>query len=154
MKLARSREGPLVLFAALLALSGQAKALEICAATIGEFRAMLGSETFPLTWEETSMGDGKPLVVSILERNGALLIEFVKTREGLWAESAGVVCRAGAQLEIRFNANQIRMGPAAGWALRMALGNGGRFSLSKLGSEQLRIETVGWAGTFSARKRD
>ena len=147
-------EAPLVLFAALLALSGQANALQICAATIGEFRAMLGSETYPLTWEETSMADGKPLVVSILERNGALLMAFVKTREGLWAESAGVVCRAGARLELRFTADQIRMGPAAGWGLRMALGNGGRFSLSKLGADQLLIETAGWAGTFSARKAD
>ncbi len=43
------------------------------------------------------MGDGKPLVVSILERNGALFLEFIKTREGLWAQSEGRICRARSE---------------------------------------------------------
>ena len=113
---------------------------------------MLGDPTFPLIWQETTMGDGKPLVVSILERNGLFSMEFVKSTEGLWVESAGVVCRAGADFEIRFTANQVRLGPAAGLALRFALRNGGSFALSKVGSAQLRIATTGWNGTFAPRE--
>lgn len=96
------------------------------------------------------MDDGKPLRVSILERNGSLLLEFIKSKEGLWAESGGLICRAGPDLEIRFTAEQIRLGPAANWVLRSLLGNGGTFTLTQLGSEQLRIAASGWSGTFSA----
>ena len=59
--------------------------------------ANLAGEPFPLRWEETSMTDGKPLVVSILEKDGSLFMEFLKAREGLWAEGSAVICmgRAG-----------------------------------------------------------
>ncbi len=97
------------------------------------------------------MGDGKPLVVSILERNGALFLEFIKTREGLWAQSEGRICRAGTDFEIRFDAGQIHLGPAANWVLRLALGNGGKFTLTRLAPDQLRIATAGWSGTFSPK---
>jgi hypothetical protein len=62
---------------------------------------MTGEPAFPLKWTETTMGDGKPLVVSISERQGVLALEFTKTREGLWAESTGVICPSGVDLEIR-----------------------------------------------------
>ena len=42
---------------------------------------MLNDQTFPLTWEETTMNDGKPLIVSIQENNGNLFLHFNKTRE-------------------------------------------------------------------------
>ena len=134
----------------LLPLIGQAHESPTCAATVSDLRTLLGDQTFPLQWEETSMNDGKPLRVSILERKGALLLEFIKTKEGLWAESGGLICRAGADFQIRFSAEQIRLGPAANWMLRGLLGNGGTFTLTKLGSEQLRIAASGWSGTFSA----
>jgi hypothetical protein len=114
---------------------------------------MLGEASFPLAWEETTMADGKPLLVSILEKDGSIFVEFIKTGQGLWAQSAGVICSAGADMEIRFAAEQIRMGPAANWALRLALGRGGKFTLTRLASEQLRIATTGWSGTFSPRTR-
>jgi hypothetical protein len=142
-----------VLLPLLLSLHGEARAQQTCAATISDLRAMVGDQTFPLTWDETTMGDGKPLVVSIFERNGSLFLEFNKTREGLWAQSGGVICSAGADLEIRFTADQIHLGPAANWVLRLALRNGGTFTLTRLGSEQLRIATTGWNGIFSPRTK-
>ena len=137
----------------LLSLNGEAHASQACAATIRELRAILGDQTFPLKWEETTMDDGNPLVVSILERNGTLLLEFIKTGEGLWAESAGVVCLKGTTLEARFTGDQLRLGPAANWIVRHALGGGGQFTLTKLGAKQLRIATSGWSGNFSPRAR-
>ena len=135
----------------LLPLNSAAHELQTCAATIGELKVMLGDQAFPLKWEETTMNDGKPLVVSILEKNGSLFLEFIKTSEGLWAESAGVICKAGAHLETRFTGEQIRLGPAAGWILRATLKNGGKFTLTKLGPEKLQIATSGWSGVFSPR---
>jgi hypothetical protein len=135
-------------FSWLLPLSGGVFAAPRCAATVAELRLMLGDAGFPQAWEETSMADGKPLRVSILEKDGALLLEFIKTGQGLWAQSEGVVCLAGSDFDIRFSAQQIRMGPAAGWLLRLALGNGGVFTLSRPAPEKLHIQTAGWSGTF------
>ncbi len=95
------------------------------------------------------MNDGKPLVMSIVESDGSLLLGFTKTGEGLWAESFGVICKSGSDFEARFSGKQIRVGPAAGWILRSSLRKGGRFTLTKLASDQLRIATRGWSGDFS-----
>ncbi len=101
----------------LLTLNSEAQDLQTCATTVSELRMILGDQAFPLTWEETTMDDGKPLVVSIFERNGSLFLEFIKTKEGLWAESAGVICKTSTGLETRFSGEQIRLGPAANWVL-------------------------------------
>lgn len=122
---------------------------QTCASTITQLRNLLEDQTFPLKWEETTMDDGKPLVVSIRELNGSLFVEFIKTREGLWANSLGVICKKGADLEIRFTREQIAFGPAASWVLRYALGNGGQFALTRLGPNRLRIATTGWSATFN-----
>ncbi len=95
------------------------------------------------------MNDGKPLVLSIVESDGSLALGFTKTGEGLWAESFGVICKSGFDFEAQFSSEQIRMGPAAGWFLRNALKKGGKFTLTKLASNQLRIATRGWSGDFS-----
>lgn len=137
----------------LLPSIGEAHESQKCAATISELRVMLGEQNFPLKWEETTMDDGKPLVVSIVETNGSLFLEFIKTREGLWAESAGVICKTGTTFETRFSGEQIRLGPAANWVLRYALRNGGKFTLTKLGADQLGIATSGWSGVFSPRAK-
>lgn len=134
----------------LLTFTEHVQASPACAATIDELRGIMGDQAFPLRWEETSMDDGKPLMVSIVEKNGGLFLEFIKTREGLWAESAGVVCKIGAEIETRFTAEQIRLGPAASWLLRQALGGGGKFILTRIGPDQLRIATSGWNGDFSS----
>ncbi len=96
------------------------------------------------------MTDGKPLVVSIMEKDGVLFLEFMKTQEGLWAEGAAVICQAGAGLEARIG--RIRMGPAAHWILRRAMGDGGTFVLSRQGNAQLQIATPGWKGAFSPKQ--
>jgi len=133
----------------LMSWNGVAHESQTCAKTISELRVMLSDQTFPLVWEETTMDDENPLVVSILENNGHLVLEFTKTRNGLWAESAGVICKTGTNLEARFTRDQIHLGPAANWALRYVLRKGGKFTLTKLGAEQLRIATNGWSGNFS-----
>jgi hypothetical protein len=132
-----------------LALAGvDALAAPACVTSISELRNVLGDQRASLQWEETSMDDGKPLVVSIFESKGALVLEFVKTKEGLWAEGSGAICGAGANFEISFDKNQLRMGPASGWLLRSLLGQGGKFTLTRLSADQLRIATSGWSGTF------
>lgn len=149
MGLAMHRKYLLYFLPLLLPLNSEAHASQTCAATVSELGVMFGNQTFPLKWEETTMDDGKPLVMSIIENNGSILLEFTKTGEGLWAESLGVICKTGTDFEARFSAKQIRLGPAANWILRNALRNGGKFTLTKLGSDQLRIATSSWRGTFS-----
>lgn len=139
----------LLLLTLLLTLSSHAGDSRPCAATIPELKNLLGDQAFPLKWEETTMDDGKPLMLSILDKNGALSVEFVKTRHGLWAQSVGVVCKTDVDLEIRFTREQIQFGPAAGWLLRSALGNGGKFTLTQLGPKRLRVTTTGWSGIFN-----
>jgi hypothetical protein len=153
MNLAMFRICLLLFLPLLLSLNSHADKSQTCAVTISELRAILGEPTFPLKWEETTMEDKKPLLVTIFEKNGFLFLEFIKAREGLWAESAGVICKTSAGLEIQFTGKQIRLGPAANWVLRYALGNGGKFTLTRFGSEQLRIATSGWSGMFSPKNK-
>ncbi|MDR3368369.1 MAG: hypothetical protein P4L88_04350 [Rhodoferax sp.] len=94
------------------------------------------------------MDDGKPLMVSISEKNGALSVAFVKRTKGLWADISGEICQADKDMEIRFTAEQIHFGPAASWVLRYVLGNGGKFTLTRIGAKQLRVATTGWSGIF------
>ncbi len=138
----------LLLAVVLFGLPGRAASLEACATTVEGLKLLAGDPSFPLRWEEISMSDGKPLVVSITERDGALFLEFMKTREGLWAEGAAVVCRGSAGLEARMG--HPRMGPAAHWILRSAAGEARSFTLARHASGHLRIATFGWQGTFSA----
>lgn len=136
---------PLAVMPALESLAHENLA---CAATVTELRVLLGDPAFPLKWEEITMDDGKPLRVSILEKKKSLLLDFTKTREGMWAESSGSICKTTAGLEIGFTREQIRMGPAASWLMRLSLVNGGTLTLTRLGTEQLRIATDGWNGIF------
>jgi hypothetical protein len=136
----------------LLAVAGDALAAPQCASNIEDLRGLVADPAFPLKWGETTMDDGKPLMFSLLERRGVLFLEFVKTKEGLWAEGVGVVCRDGSEIVARIAREQIRLGPAANGATRYLLSNGGEFKLTKLEAGRLRIETFGWAGTFAARE--
>jgi hypothetical protein len=151
MNVTMFRKCSLILLPLLLSLSSHAQEPQSCAVTISELRVILGDQAFPLKWEETTMKDGKPLLVTIFEKKNLLFLQFIKAREGLWAESAGVICKTSVGLEIQFSGEHIRLGPAANWVLRYALGNGGKFTLTKLGSEKLRITTIGWSGMFSPR---
>jgi len=135
------------LITSLLACSAQGEDSAQCAASLHELRQLAGDPTFPLRWEETSMDDGKPMEVSIVERNGALMLTLVKTGESLWAEGAGVICRRGTDLEARLSKDQLRLGPAANWLTRLALADGCAITLRRL-STHLRIATRGWSGLF------
>ena len=135
----------------VLPLVSPALEARTCAKNIHEVNQLWGDSAFPLRWRETSMSDGKPLVLSIEEKKGKLHIQFVKEKEGLWAESTGQICQAGQALEIEFTGDEIRLGPAANWVLKLAMNNGGKFSLEKIGSEELRIKTSGWQGFFSSK---
>lgn len=148
MRLSLQRSYGVLCVSLLLSTACHAQAMPACAATLSELRLLLEAPDFPLVWEETSMDDGKPLRVSILEKEDSLWLEFIKTHEGLWAQSAGVICRSGSDFETSFGAKQIRLGPAANWVLRLALANGGKFTLTKLGPDRLRIAGGGWSGTF------
>ena len=119
-----------------------------CASTLGEFRRLSGDASFPSRWTEVSMDDSKPLVVSIVERNGSLSIEFVKTGEGPWAEVSGAICNTGIDFQLRMTKEQIHLGAAAPWMLRLALADGGIFTLRLRGPNQLLIKTDGWLGRF------
>jgi hypothetical protein len=139
----------IVLLPLLFAVPVPARDAPGCANTLGQLKVAVGDPAFPLQWEETTMQDGKPLLVSILERDGTLLLEFIKTNEGLWVETSGVVCKTDGGLEARFDGGQVRLGPAAHWVLRLAIGNGGTFKLTRIGANQLEIVTRGWRGIFS-----
>lgn len=97
------------------------------------------------------MTDGKPLIVSIMERDGSIVLEFVKTGEGLWAQGTAVICKSNADLEARMKKGRVRVGPAAPWILRHSIGQGATFVLSRLATDQLRIAAPGWHGAFSPR---
>lgn len=133
----------------LLPFNCHAQVSEKCASTIVQLKDLLNDQAFSLKWEETTMDDGKPLTVSIFEKNGVLSVEFIKTTKGLWAVIFGVICKTDNDIEIRFTAEQIRFGPAASWVLRFALSNGGKFTLTKIGDKQLRVATTGWSGIFA-----
>ena len=136
-------------FALWLPFNSHAQVSEKCVSTIIELKELLNDQAFTLKWEETTMDDGKPLVVSIFEKNGVLSVEFIKTTKGLWADIFGVICKTDKDLEIRFTAEQIHFGPAASWVLRYALSQGGKFTLTRIGAKQLRVATTGWSGTFA-----
>lgn len=134
----------------LLALAGasHAQTPEKCVATITDLKVLLGDPAFPLQWSETTMDDGKPLKVSITEKNGVMSVAFVKSGKGLWADITGRICQADKDFEIRFNAGQIRFGPASSWVLRYVMGNGGSFTLKRISAQQLQVATTGWSGMF------
>jgi len=132
----------------MLPLSSQAQVPEKCVSTLAGLKQLLNDPAFPLRWEETTMDDGKPLMVTISEKNGAASVEFVKRDKGLWADISGQICQAGTDLEIRFTAEQIHFGPAASWILRYLMGSGGKFTLTRLGPKELRVATTGWSGIF------
>jgi len=132
-----------------LPFNSHAQGPEKCASSIVQVKDLLNDQAFSLKWEETTMDDGKPLKVTIAEKNGVLSLEFIKTTKGLWADISGVICKTDKVIEIRFTAEQIRFGPAASWVLRFALSNGGKFTLTKIGEKQLQVATTGWSGIFS-----
>jgi hypothetical protein len=133
--------------ALLAALTVPSHALE-CARSRAELRTVAGDASFPLRWTETSMSDGKPLVVTISEREGMLFLAFYKMHEGLWAEGMTALCGTAADMEAKFTEGRLRAGPAAHWLLKQSMQSGALFSIRRLTQRELRIATPGWSGLF------
>jgi hypothetical protein len=103
---------------------------------------------FPLSWEETTMSDARPLLVTLDDRGG-LFISFTKTGAGLVAEGPARICRTGNGVEARFLQDGLRLGEAAGWLLGTALRAGAAVRMQRSGPGELRIGTAGWMGDFA-----
>jgi hypothetical protein len=119
-----------------------------CAQSLPALRGLIGDPAFPLRWQEVSMDDGKPMLVSIEEGQGALHLQFVKRGEGQWAKGAAAICRKGETFEARMPAGSLQLGPAANWVVRMMLGDGAIFTLRLQPGRRLQITTSGWSGSF------
>ncbi|HVZ45716.1 MAG TPA: hypothetical protein VHA82_18050 [Ramlibacter sp.] len=119
-----------------------------CASSVEEVAALLGEKRLPQAWVETSMADGKPLVMSLAQRDGVLFMQFYKTHEGLWAQGPVAVCASNDEVVAEIAPGRVALGPAAHWLLRQALANGARFRLARLG-RRLRVATTGWSGIFA-----
>lgn len=142
------RASCIAIFLLLISINLHAHEVPGCASTIGDLRTLVGDPLFSRRWVEVSMDDGKPMVVSIIERNGKLLLEFIKSGEGMWAEISGAVCKSGLGFEVRLSREQVVLGPAANWMLSLAIADGGVFTLRRHLANQLQIETRGWRGRF------
>jgi hypothetical protein len=123
-----------------------------CSQDISSFRRLLGDETYPLHWEETTADDEKPLNVKITEEKGKLFLEFVKTKEGLWASGTADICLEEGDIFAAISKEQIKLGKAAHWAIKMSMSNGAKFKLIKLKPLVLKISTLGWSGEFIPKK--
>ena len=148
------RRSALAVLGLSLAFGASAQQNAGCASTLDALRVLLGDAALASRWSEVSMDDGMPLLLSIDERGGALQIEFTKSGAGRWAEIRGVVCPAGADYELRIAREQIKVGPAAHWALSLALGGGGVFVLRHRSARLLQIEAQGWSGRFVPVDKD
>ena len=117
-----------------------------CAGTLAALARL--DETLLLAWRETSMTDGKPLVLNFSDGPEGLRLHMHKTGEGLWASGPARVCRRGTVLEARLSAAV--HGPAAPWLLRRMAGESPVFVLHRAQPGELTVSTPGWRGTFVA----
>lgn len=138
----------LVLAIASLTMATQAMASE-CASDVAGLRRLAGEPVFSLRWIEVGMDDGRPLSLTIGERDGALHVRFDKSQGGVWAQGTASICAAGAHLELLFKPGQLRPGPGAHWLLQKALGTGGRFTMARTADGELRVSSVVWSGRFT-----
>ena len=145
----RAARGALMLALSILfpatCLAGQP-----CARTLADLRSLLAEPAFPLKWRETGMNDGKPLLLTIFEREGALVVSFEKTEEGLWAEGVSIICRGENDYEIRFVNDRVRFGPAASLLVQYSVLNGGPVTFAKTGPEKMQVGMSGWSGDFAS----
>jgi hypothetical protein len=122
-----------------------------CARSLAQLRQLAGHPALPMQWREISMSDGKPLEISITERDGSLFLEFIKSHEGLWAQGKASICRSDAGGEAQLQPAGFRLGPAAHWILRSSFDRGASLNISWPSAGEMRISTPGWTGTFAAR---
>lgn len=121
-----------------------------CAGDIQGLRRIAEDPSFPLHWIETGMDDGRPLRLTLSDREGALHFQFDKTPAGLWAEGLGEICATSGALEARFGPGALHPGPDAGWLMRRRLEGGAHLLLTRLQSGELKVSTFGWKSRFAA----
>ena len=127
----RSPSSALLLALAVAAAPLPARAqLTGCARNIGALQVLLGRSALPLRWIETSMADGKPLVMAISERDGALHLAFHKTGEGAWFEAQASICVTERELEVRLVEATLVPGPAVPWLVPQSLALRPRLTLA------------------------
>ena len=119
-----------------------------CALTASELRSLVKDAAFSLRWREVGMADGKPLLVTLAERQGELFLHFWKSQEGLWAEGPASICEVQGSLRAHLSQQRIQPGPAAPWLLRQSLAHGATFALTPQPGGRLHISTPGWSGAF------
>lgn len=141
----------LIVIGLLLSLSSFAA--KECAKNFSSFKLMTKDPEFPMNWIETTANDGKPLKVDISERNEVLHLEFNKTKEGLWASGTADICLVDGVLKASISKDQIKLGEAAPWVLRMSMKGGADFKLEKIKPGVLKISTFGWSGEFIPKKQ-
>jgi hypothetical protein len=121
-----------------------------CARNLAQLRQLAGDPALPMRWKEVSMSDGKPLEISITERDGSLFLEFIKLHEGLWAQGKARICRSDAGGDAQLQPAGFHLGPAAHWILRSSFDRGASLNISWPAVGEMRISTPGWTGTFAA----
>jgi hypothetical protein len=142
----RSVLAALLLTALVPCNAGGQPAQQECATSLAALASLEG--WLHRTWRETSMTDGKPLVVSLTEEQGHLHLSFHKTGEGPWARGQARLCRRDGAVEAQLSS--VQLGPAAPWLLRHSLGRSPLFVLTRQGSSTLHISAPGWSGSFTA----
>ena len=142
-----------VIFAlCFLLLSFSSFAEKDCAKNFSSFKLLIKDPEFPMNWIETTANDGKPLRVDISEKADMLHLEFNKTKEGLWAAGTADICQVDGVLKASISKEQINLGDAAPWILRMSMKGGADFKLEKTKPGVLKISTFGWSGEFVPNK--
>ena len=121
-----------------------------CAGDIDGLRRIAQDVAFPLDWIETGMDDGRPLRLTLSQREETLHFQFNKTPAGLWAEGLGEICAVAGALEVQFGPGALHPGPDASWLLRRRLEGGARLRLARLPSGELQVSTFGWHSRFAA----
>lgn len=130
----------------LLALTQTSIAAE-CVQGIKSLKTLMKNENFALNWTETTADDGKPLMVSISEKDNTLHLEFIKNKEGLWAKGTARICK-DKEITASITKKDISLGKAAPWVMRMSMKDGAKFTLKMIKSDVLKISTFGWSGEF------
>lgn len=109
---------------------------------------LVGSEEFHAEWIETTQDDGKPLMIKMQSQKDRLYFIFDKTKEGVWAEGLIRVCKNQDKLIVKISKEDIKVGDAAPWLIKMAMGGGAEFKLQITSKDKMHVAITGWSGDF------
>jgi hypothetical protein len=86
--------------------------------------------------------------MTVDEQNGSLFLRFEKTNVGLWASGTADICSGNGGVTASISRDQIQLGNAAPFILRLSLSGGANFSLRLMDDDSLQISTTGWHSVF------